>query len=231
MNPIIGLTMHNGQGTLEINEVYIRSVRQAGGIPLCIPFESQKEIESVMDLIDGLLLIGGHDMDPSFYNEEPHPKIRSFTKDRDASDLNMYQAAFQRGMPILGICRGMQVMNVASGGTIIQDIESQVNQPIAHSQTSKRSETTHFVELSDGKLLDIVGQERIQVNSFHHQAIANLGEGFLVGARSSDGLIEAIEHMTHPYCISVQWHPEELAITGDEYAKKIFKSFINAAQK
>lgn len=231
MKPIIGLTMHNGEGTLELNEVYIKSVQQAGGIPLCLPFESQQEIESVLNVIDGLLLIGGPDIDPSFYNEEPHPKIGAFSKVRDASDLNMFHAAFKRGMPILGICRGLQVINVACGGTLIQDIETQVNKPIAHAQTSKRSETTHFVEITEGMLLEIVGQERIQVNSIHHQAIGNLGEGLQVVARSSDGVIEAIEHMTHPYCISVQWHPEELAITGNEYAKKLFKSFINAAQK
>lgn len=134
-------------------------------------------------------------------------------------------------MPIFGVCRGHQVLNVAFGGTLIQDINSQLENVHAHRQLSGRQELTHSVKVTGEKLREIFGESTIRTNSFHHQAVDELGEGLVEAAVALDGVNEAIEHKDHPYCISVQWHPEELAATGNELAQKLFSSFIEASKK
>ena len=230
MKPIIGLTMHTGDKKLEINDTYINSVELAGGIPLCIPHLVNNDIEPIINKIDGLILIGGHDVDPILFGQEPHRKLGAFHTQRDTSDLQLLDAAFKRKMPILAICRGHQVLNVAFGGTLIQDIDSQWEQPIAHNQPSLRHEVTHSVKISGEKLTAIFGNDTIRTNSFHHQAVDILGEGLISAGVSSDGLNEAIEHTQHPFCIGVQWHPEALAPAGDPYSIKLFEAFIEACK-
>ena len=228
MKPIIGLTMHTANKTSEINDVYIQSIIQAGGIPICLPIIAGEDVIPVINKIDGLCLIGGYDMDPHFFEQDPHPNIGMTVKNRDESELAYFYEAFDRDMPILGICRGHQLINVALGGTLIQDIKSQKPDAICHEQKSPRMETTHKVRIFPGKLLEITGVETIFVNSFHHQAVDRVAEELIETAVSSDGIVEALEHPAKKYCLSVQWHPEELAIAKDEYAMKLFKSFIEA---
>lgn len=230
LKPIIGLTTYSSENRQQINNAYLQSIEQAGGIPVGIPILQEEDIEAVLAKIDGLILIGGNDVDPAFFNEDPHRNIGVFAKELDYSDIRLFKAALEKNIPILGICRGLQVINVALGGSLIQDIPSQVEGAMAHRQVSKRGETTHFVQVTEGKLRSILGEERIHVNSFHHQAAARVGEGLTVTATSSDGIIEALEHTEHPYCVCVQWHPEELAIVGDPYAQKIFESLVEAAK-
>lgn len=228
MKPIIGLTMHTADKTNQINDVYIQSIIQAGGIPICLPIIAGEDVIPVINKIDGLCLIGGYDIDPRFFEQDPHPNIGVTVKNRDESELAYFYEAFDRDMPILGICRGHQLINVALGGTLIQDIPSQIHDANCHKQQSPRMETTHKVKIFPGKLLEITGVETIFVNSFHHQAVDLVAEELIETAVSSDGIVEALEHPSKKYCLSVQWHPEELAIAKDEYAMKLFKSFIEA---
>lgn len=231
MKPIIGLTMYDFDKKLDINNAYLTSIELAGGIPICIPNATEENVEAVLNLVDGLVLIGGADIDPLLFNEEPHRHIGSVVRKRDDSDLLLMKAAFKRQMPVLGICRGQQIMNVAFGGTIIQDIPSQVENIILHKQPSKRGELAHTVEVKTPKFKEIFTEETFRVNTFHHQSVGKLGEGLLVSAVAKDGIIEGIEHESHPYCVAVQWHPEELAANGDVYAQRLFKSFIEACHK
>lgn len=228
MKPIIGLTMHAADKTSQINDVYIQSIIQAGGIPICLPYIAGEDVIPVINKIDGLCLIGGYDIDPRFFEQDPHPNIGVTVKSRDESELAYFYEAFDRDMPILGICRGLQLINVALGGTLIQDILSQKPDAICHKQQSARTETTHRVKIYPGKLREITGVDTIFVNSFHHQAVDRVAEELIETAVSSDGIVEALEHPTKKYCLCVQWHPEELAIVKDEYALKLFKSFIEA---
>lgn len=231
MKPIIGLTMYDFDKKLDINNAYLTSIELAGGIPICIPNATEENVEAVLNLVDGLVLIGGADIDPLLFNEEPHRHIGSVVRKRDDSDLLLMKTAYKRQMPVLGICRGQQIMNVAFGGTIIQDIPSQVENTILHKQHSKRGELAHTVAVKTPKFKEIFTEETYRVNTFHHQSVGKLGEGLLVSAVAKDGIIEGIEHESHPYCVAVQWHPEELAPNGDVYAQRLFKSFIEACHK
>lgn len=228
MKPIIGLTMHNHEKALQVNNAYIESIIQAGGIPVCLPYVDGADVISVVNKIDGLLLIGGHDIDPRFYEMDPHPSIAETYRRRDESELAYFYEAFDRDLPILGICRGHQLMNVALGGSLIQDLPSERPAAICHRQQAARSETTHKVFMSPGKLHNIFGADSFFVNSFHHQAVDRIADELVEASVSSDGINEALEHKAKRYCLSVQWHPEELALVRDEYALKLFRSFIEA---
>ena len=232
MKPIIGITMTTNNGQYCINEAYVKSIIQAGGVPVNIPFGVESDVERLLEGIDGLLLTGGVDVHPHFFDEEPHIKIGHIMLERDEVELVLTEAALKKTMPIFGICRGIQLLNVALGGTLYQDINSQYEQtPILHQQNARRREASHYIEIIKGSLLhEIVGKEKIAVNSFHHQALKKVPELFKITAKSSDGIIEAIEMKDYPYCVGVQWHPEEMAIVDDEHAKNLFKSFIDACK-
>lgn len=227
MKPIIGLTMHPVEGKMEINNTYIEAIKRAGGIPICLPYMDEEMMDIVLDGVHAVLLIGGYDVNPLIFGQEPHYKLGQVIDERDQSELLMTKKAFERNMPILGICRGEQVLNVAFGGTLYQDIDTQVDNVLKHTQASKRHELTHTVELLPSKLQQIIGADSILTNSFHHQAVDAVAPGFLMNARAKDGVIEGIEHSEHPYCIGVQWHPEGLQ--NDAPSDKLFQSFIDAA--
>lgn len=229
MNPIIGITMHPSDGKQQINNAYIDSIIQAGGIPLCIPI-IHHGINEVLAKVDGLLLIGGYDVNPKYFDEDPHPKIGRIETDRDESDFALLQQALTLNMPVLAVCRGLQVLNVQLGGSLYQDIPSQVEGAMQHTQNSSRHEKVHTIKVFEGtKLHSIVG-EHIMTNSFHHQSVKELGEGLVISAKTNDGIVEAIEHPNYTFCLGVQWHPEELAIQGDSPSKKLFKTFITACR-
>lgn len=230
MKPIIGITMTTNNGQYCINEAYVKSIIQAGGIPVNIPFGVESDVEQLLEGIDGLLLTGGVDVHPHFFDEEPHINIGQIMLERDEVELVLTEAALKKTMPIFGICRGIQLLNVALGGTLYQDINSQYEQePILHQQNARRREASHYIEITKGSQLhEIFGKDKVAVNSFHHQALKKVPDIFEVTAKASDGIIEAIEMKDYPYCVGVQWHPEEMAITGEEYAQKLFKSFIDA---
>lgn len=227
MKPIIGLTMHPVEGKMEINNTYLQAIKHAGGIPICLPYVDEGTVDAILSSVSAVLLIGGYDVNPLIFGQEPHYKLGTVIDERDQSDLLIAKKAFERNMPLLGICRGEQVMNVAFGGTLYQDIDTQVKNVLKHTQASMRHELTHTVELLPSKLQQILGEQSILTNSFHHQAVDAVAPGFIVNARAKDGVIEGIEHQEHPYFIGVQWHPEGLQ--NDAPSKKIFTSFIDAA--
>lgn len=229
MKPIIGITMHPSEGRQQINNPYVESIIQAGGIPLCIPI-IQQGIHEVLSKVDGLLLIGGYDINPNYYNEHPHSKIGRIETHRDECDFALLQGALNLNMPVLAVCRGLQVLNVLFGGSLYQDIPSQVEGAMQHAQNSSRHEKVHAVTvLKETTLHSIVG-EQLMTNSFHHQSVKALGEGMVISATTNDGIIEAIEHPQYTFCLGVQWHPEELAIRDDIASKKLFEAFVTACK-
>ena len=206
--PVIGLTGNYGELACKLNEGYYKSIWRAGGVPVIIPPIADTDVLiNTLEHIDGLLLTGGADFNPLYAGEEPSPRLGGINAERDLPELLITQLAYNRQIPMLGICRGIQTLAMALGGKVQQDI-SDVAQ-IRHSQDADRSEPTHSVTVEpDSTLFNIYNKEKLFVNSFHHQAVCDPGERFRVTARSADGIIEAIESREYKSIIGVQWHPE-----------------------
>ena len=206
--PVIGLTGNYGELACKLNEGYYKSIWRAGGVPVIIPPIADTDVLiNTLEHIDGLLLTGGADFNPLYAGEEPSPRLGGINAERDLPELLITQLAYNRQIPMLGICRGIQTLAMALGGKVQQDI-SDVAQ-IRHSQDADRSEPTHGVTIEhDSTLFNIDNKEKLFVNSFHHQAVCDPGERFRVTARSADGIIEAIESREYKSIIGVQWHPE-----------------------
>lgn len=182
--------------------------------------------ESILDIAQGLLLTGGGDIDPLLLDEQPLKGLGSICPSRDKIELDLCVAALRRNIPILGICRGCQILSIASGGSIYQDIYSQHITNIKHCQQAPRYYPTHTVILEpNSKIISIYNKATIEVNSFHHQAVCNTGEDMIVSARSKDNIIEAIEHKNHKFALGVQWHPEAMFEKYNSHLE-IFKQFI-----
>ena len=209
--PIIGITGNYDEHTCKLADGYYRSVQKAGGVPVIIPPLSDTDsIINTLEHIDGLLLSGGADYNPLYANEEPIPALHGINSERDLPELLITRLAYNRQIPILGICRGIQTLAMALGGKVLQDIGQS---GIKHSQDADRSEPTHSVTIEQGStLFNIYKQEeKLFVNSFHHQAVGDAGSLFSVTATAADGTIEAIESNEYKSILGVQWHPECLA--------------------
>jgi putative glutamine amidotransferase len=234
MLPVIGLTPSLDGSELKVAQDYVDAVLAAGGVPFIIPYLSGKlEIQQVSEMLDGIILTGGGDIDPTLFGEEPIPQLGSIDPLRDDFEVKLIQNMLQRNKPMLGICRGCQILNVAVGGDMFQDLETQFPaQLLQHTQNAPRSHRSHYVHIAQGSRLFRIMQERttIKVNSFHHQAVRRLAGCFVQSAVSSDGVMEAFESDEHSYVIGVQWHPENLA-GQDEFSKALFASLIAACQK
>ena len=206
--PIIGLTGNFDEQTCKLKDGYYKSVWRAGGVPVIIPpLADTDAIINTLEHIDGLLLTGGGDYNPLYAGEEPSPKLGGVNAERDLPELLITQLAYNRQIPMLGICRGIQTLAMALGGKVMQDI-SDVAQ-IRHSQDADRSEPTHTVTVEpDSTLYNIYKEDKLFVNSFHHQAVSDPGERFRVTGRSSDGIIESMESCEFKSILGVQWHPE-----------------------
>lgn len=229
--PVIGIStspvQHRpGAFADQLGHSYIEAVRRAGGIPVLLPNDRET---GVLEVLDGLLLSGGGDFDPcSFGQEDRGTAMGGVSADRDATELALLKYA-PEDLPILGICRGVQALAVGFGGTLIQDLPSARPSAIMHSQSEGRSVTTHGVEVSaDSQLGQIVGAQELKVNTFHHQAVDQIPEGFRAVAWATDGLVEAIERADRPFCLGVQWHPENL-VEGEEHARRLFSAFVGAS--
>ena len=241
--PLIGLTcfstinpdwVQNAPG-LYMDAVfrdYSRGVEFAGGIPVLIPvLKNPEATREVIARIDGLLLTGGKDICPRFFGEEPQVGIREMNYDRDAMELELIRGAEEQGIPILGICRGIQLICVAFGGSLYQDIYSQVPSCLDHNQKATKRTNTHTVKIiKDSGLFGIVDSEVIWVNSNHHQAVKDLPQGFVASATASDGIVEAIERLDYPFLVGIQWHAEGTWI-HDETSRRIFSALIEAARE
>lgn len=206
--PVIGITGNYVERENRLAETYYKSVVKAGGVPVIIPpLADTDAIVNTLSRIDGLLLSGGGDFNPLYCGEEPSPKLHSINSERDLPELLITRLAYNRQIPMLGICRGIQTLAMALGGRVEQDIESKAS--VKHSQDADRSEPTHTVNIeSDTILHSIYGCDTIAVNSFHHQVVAETGTKFKATATSSDGFIEAIESREFKSIMGVQWHPE-----------------------
>ena len=212
--PVIGITGNYGDLTCKLAEGYYKSVLKAGGIPIIIPpLADTDAIINTLDIIDGLILSGGGDYDPRYANEEPDPKLGETNEERDLPELFITRLAYNRQIPILGICRGIQTLAMALGGKVKQDITDIAT--LNHSQKEERNVPTHNVIIEKDSILSQLYKltdknATLKVNSFHHQAVCDCGDKFRVVAKSEDGIVEAIESREFKSIIGVQWHPESL---------------------
>ena len=212
MRPVVGITLGDGDrpGYHSMREDYVRSVERAQAVPVVLPALRPEDAPAVLERLDGLLLSGGIDVDPALYGREPHPRLGRVDRRRDDFELALTRAALARDLPLLAICRGHQVLNVATGGSLIQDIPSELKGAVTHDAPGRRTRRSHTVEVAPGtRLGEILGGGTLSVNSFHHQAIDGLGRGLVVSARSpKDGVIEGVERPGSTFVLGVQWHPE-----------------------
>ncbi|MGD8367562.1 MAG: gamma-glutamyl-gamma-aminobutyrate hydrolase family protein [Desulfobacterales bacterium] len=210
---------------------YSRAVAACGGAPVLIPTDSdQRSLHRILRAADGLLLSGGPDVHPGFYGEEPIPGLGEIDEPLDRMEIAAVRAALAENLPVLAVCRGIQVLNIALGGTVYQDIGSQVPEAIGHRQQAAKSVPTHSVRIERPSLLfDILRRRNIRVNGRHHQAVKDVAEGLQVAGRAPDGLVEAVFSPRHPFVLGVQWHPEGLFET-DPLSRKLFSAFVKAAK-
>jgi putative glutamine amidotransferase len=213
---------------------YLESVRRAGGEPIEVVPGAELP-EHLLARVDGLMLTGGGDVDPELYGEQPNGTFEPAEAGRDAYEIELSRAAVKSGIPFLAICRGMQVLNVAMGGTLVQDIPTQVTGALDHSIREPRHHIAHEVWVSKGSKLSALLADHMEdgetchVNSRHHQAVKQVAEGFTVTATSPDGVIEAMEITDAPFCVAVQWHPENFWRTGE--FRELFQGLVKAANE
>ncbi len=222
--PVIGISGNFREGDCTLAQGYYMSVLEAGGTPVVIPsYDNEKALVSILDTLDGLVLSGGADIDPDYLGEEPLDCI-SVNPRRDAQELMLVRLAVERQIPVLGICRGIQMLTAALGGKLYQDIKTQHGVScIEHSQTIARGLPSHDVKIEKDSLLhSLMGTETLAVNSFHHQAVKEVPQGFRVTAMSADGIIEGMESSTFRPILGVQWHPECFILEGDRIMMPIF---------
>lgn len=233
-NPLIGISVNIDEQTSRLHEAYIRSVLDAGGIPVLIPATDDIDaLREIVERVDGILLSGGSDIDGRYFGEPTLEGLTDVNHERDTYDFLLLKIASDRQLPIFGICRGMQVINVAFGGGLWQDIPSQFpGAPFNHSILTDKEKPAHNVRIEKGSVLsEIFGCDEIGVNSRHHQAVKEIAPGFKVTAVSGDGIVEAIEAFPQYRILGVQWHPENMAADGgDEGMKRFFRRLIEEAE-
>jgi putative glutamine amidotransferase len=210
---------------------YHESIRRAGGEPIEVGADGESAAD-IVRRVAGVMLVGGGDVDPALYGEAPHPTFAKAEDGRDAFEIALAKAAIEANVPILAICRGMQVLNVAMGGTLIQDIPTEIVGALTHSIPEPRFAIAHEVWVTkDSQLwtimLDKLDGESLQVNSRHHQAVKRLAPGFEINATAPDGVVEGMERPASRFCIAVQWHPENFYRTGE--FRPLFEHFVRAA--
>lgn len=220
LNIALSATIDNE--VISVNRKYLDAIVAAGGIPTVLsPIIDDKYISEMVDFFDGFMFCGGGDIDPLYYGEEKNENVKNICSIRDQFEEKLFHCAYSCGKPVLGICRGMQIINVFLGGNLHQHIE-------AHIQKESRHTKTHEVFIADGTLLKrITGDKAILVNSFHHQAVKELANCLTVDAVSEDGYVEAFHQEKHRFLLGLQWHPESY-FELDESADKVFKAFINS---
>lgn len=228
MKPIIGITFLSSRIT-GTSQNYIRAIEEFGGTPL--PLYPGISKDAFAD-IDGLLLTGGGDIHPDNFGEPYHPTLKYVNEDRDALEIPLCQKAIEDDLPVFGICRGIQVMSVAMGGSLYQDIHAEYGQDaLIHTQVDDE-DSRHEIEVTDSLLNKLIGKRTDEVNSSHHQAVKDIGEGFVATAYSiEDSVIEAIENPSKRFVLGVQYHPERMTQTPEfrEHRCKLFEAFIKAA--
>jgi len=213
---------------VRLTAAYVTALERAGLIPLIVPpLSSAEAAASVLDSVAGLVLTGGEDVDPARYGEKRHEKVVSVNAARDATEAALVEEARARGTPVLAICRGIQILNVALGGSLVQDIPTQCESTIDHDEEGARTSRSHEISIEPGSLIaKAVGTEHCSVNSFHHQSVKRVADGMRVTARSPDGIIEGIESTDEDWwAMGVQWHPEEMTESAEPWDRGLFKAF------
>jgi putative glutamine amidotransferase len=236
LDPLVGVTTSISVNQIperaHVNSAYLHAVQQAGGVPVLLPPQlSKSSLERLVRGLDALLLTGGGDMDPVSFGEAPHPTLYEVAPARDALETQVTLIALERQTPLLAICRGIQVLNVALGGSLHQDVATDPGTEIQHSQKEARDQATHKVKVAAGSRLSrVLGVEDLEVNSFHHQVIKSLGRGLVAVAWSPDQLIEGVElDDDSRWVLGVQWHPEHL-VGSSEPARRLFSALVTAAR-
>jgi putative glutamine amidotransferase len=207
---------------------YLEAIQQCGGLPVVVPPTDPERIGTLLDRVDGLCLSGGPDIDPALYGAEPDQHLGPIERDLDEFELALFRAADERDMPVLAICRGAQLINVARGGTLFQHLPDVVGETLQHRQEEAAREVTHPVTVTlRSRLGEILGQHWVNVNSFHHQAVRDLGAGLVITATAPDGTVEAFEAPERSFLLGVQWHAECL-VDRDEQAA-LFGALVEAS--
>lgn len=237
MAPLIGITTYRTSPSAKAipvvgaPESYIQAVQNAGGLPLLIPIHlSNAELDDVFSRLDGVLLPGGGDIDPALFHGRAHSAVYGIDTDRDRSEIHLVKRAAQSGKPFFGICRGIQVINVALGGTLFTDIAAQFPQALRHDwyPDIPREYLAHPVRVEAGsRLAQMTGTTALETNSLHHQGLDQIATPLTAVAWAPDGMIEAVELSTHTFGLGVQWHPENLQAYTE--MRSLFRSFIQAA--
>jgi putative glutamine amidotransferase len=223
-----GIRPDGDTSRVRLTAAYVTALEAAGLVPVIIPPLSNPDAAAaILDSVSGLVLTGGSDVDPSLYGEERHEKVRSVDAARDSTEAALVQEARGRGTPVLAICRGIQMLNVALGGTLVQDIPSQCDTTIDHDEDGPRDSRSHDITVESGSLIArAIGTEQCSVNSFHHQAVKDVAEGMRVTARSPDGVIEGMESTDKDWWVlAVQWHPEEMTGSAEPWDRGLFRAF------
>ena len=235
--PIIGITGGNinsktGADTFTLGQAYITAIRQVGGIPLLIPLGTGRaDLEKITQLVDGILFTGGGDIEVKHYNGQNHPKVANVSPRRDELEFALMELVLQKHLPFLAICRGVQVLNVAFGGTLYTHIEDQLENALKHDwyPDFPRDKRAHTVSLTPGSILNrIFDADEVSVNSLHHQGVAQVGEGLEAIAFAPDGLVEGLAVKDEKFAVGVQWHPE--CLPDDPKMQALFSAFITACQ-
>ncbi len=234
MKPVIGITCFHdwAEQRHRQNDTYINAVNKAGGLPVLLPCLTAEEADlgAHLDLVHGLLVAGGPDADPVFFGEEPEEGLGNVNPCMDAYEIPIITMALKRDMPILGICRGEQMLNIAAGGSVIQHLPAAVRRALKHQQSAPRSCVTHSIEVAAGTLLSrVLTTGPMRVNSFHHQAVGRVARGFYVSAVAPDGVVEAIESIEHKFALGVQWHPECMWDSTPNF-DSLFAAFVAACR-
>lgn len=236
MRPVIGIsahpTLHDYRGNKSTiqscGENYLFSLEAVGAVPLILPiYDDPEALDRYVGLCDGYLIPGGIDVNPISYGETPHPLLETTRLDFDEYQLHLIEHMRVSKKPVLAICRGIQIVNVAYGGTLYQDVSLHGEGTMRHSQVDiTPGGISHRVSIEDGSILHRLYGSELWTNSYHHQSIKDLGAGLRITARADDGIIEAVEATDHPYLHAVQWHPESFFVRPDNYMLAIFEDFV-----
>jgi putative glutamine amidotransferase len=234
MAPLIGITTYekSERERFELPATYVEAVRLAGGIPVLLP-PGEKNLAALLERLDGLILAGGDDVAPHYYGGANHPKIHNISLERDEMEIALSRMVVERDVPTLCICRGVQVLNVALGGTLIEHIPDEPHDTVAHQskyEGEKRETQFHEIEVqADSRLADIMAATTLHLPSYHHQAIRQVAPSLRMVARAEDGIVEGVEHPDHPFLLGVQWHPEKSTELASQL--RLFEALIQKASE
>ncbi|RWI34126.1 MAG: gamma-glutamyl-gamma-aminobutyrate hydrolase family protein [Mesorhizobium sp.] len=232
MRPLVGIVSNfevekKGYFCLEN---YIRAIEQSGALPIILPYVSEGDVDQLLDTLSGIVLSGGGDFPTEFYGADPHPSVQRMIPERDRFEFALARAAFERPVPVLGICRGMQILNVIAGGTIYPHTQDALPGVGDHRDGTPLEQVVHGISIEPNTYLSRLVESQnlsFRVNSSHHQAIARLAPGFIVSARADDGIVEAIEAPDRPFVIGVQWHPEAM-FESEPACRSLIQNFAKA---